>query len=168
MEKSKTHMLVQNALIASIYVVLTLVVAPVAQGPIQFRVSESLNHLVVFNKKLMWGVLSGVIFFNLFFSDGGLLDVVFGGGQTFLALAVVAASEKWLPDVRKRLVLNVVVFSLSMVLIAIMLSLIGNFPIGSPYFWAVYGSTALSEAIIMGVSAPVMYWLSRHTPLAYV
>ena len=43
----------------ALYLALTILVAPVSSGPIQFRISESLNHLVVFNRKLLWGVLGG-------------------------------------------------------------------------------------------------------------
>ena len=50
---SKTSTLIVNAMIAALYVVLTLVIAPLSQGAIQLRISESLNHLVVFNKKLL-------------------------------------------------------------------------------------------------------------------
>ena len=159
--RTNTQTLIVNGLIAGLYVVITLVVAPVSQGPIQFRISESLNHLVVFNKKLLWGVFGGVLMFNLFFSTGGLLDVLFGGGQTLLALLITAASERWIKDVKKRMVLNTIVFSLSMVLIAIMLCLIGNQAIGSAAFWAIYGSLFLSELIVMSLSAPMIYYVNK-------
>ena len=55
-----------NAIIMGLYVVLSLVL-PFSSGAIQFRLSESLNHLVVFNRKLLWGVFGGVIIYNLFF-----------------------------------------------------------------------------------------------------
>ena len=56
-----------NAIIMGLYVVLSLVL-PFSSGAIQFRLSESLNHLVVFNRKLLWGVFGGVIIYNLFFN----------------------------------------------------------------------------------------------------
>ena len=64
MDKSSTlsnqrlRVVVANGLIMALYVAVTVLVAPVASGAIQFRVSEGLNHLVVFNRKLMWGVLA--------------------------------------------------------------------------------------------------------------
>ena len=118
---------------------------------IQFRVSEGLNHLVVFNRKLMWGVFGGVVLYNLFFGMG-ILDVVFGGGQTLLALSATALLQKKVPNVFVRLALNTIFFSLSMVLIAIMLHLTLALP-----FWATFGTTALSELIIMTITAPIMY-----------
>ena len=72
MDKSSTlsnqrlRVVVANGLIMALYVAVTVLVAPVASGAIQFRVSEGLNHLVVFNRKLMWGVFGGVVLYNLF------------------------------------------------------------------------------------------------------
>lgn len=159
--RNNTQTLILNGLIAAIYIVITLVVLPVSQGPVQFRVSESLNHLVVFNKKLMWGVFLGVVMFNLFFSNGGLLDVLFGGGQTLIALALTAYSEKWIKDTKKRMIFNILIFSVSMVLIAIMICIISGFAIGSAFFWATYGSLFLSEFIIMSISAPIIYYVNK-------
>lgn len=149
----RTTVVVANALIAALYVVLCFL-GP-ASGAIQFRVSESLNHLVVFNKKLLWGVLLGVIIFNQFFGYG-ILDTIFGGGQTLIALLLTAASEKWIKNTKVRLVLNSLFFTGSMCLIALLLKITGNVP-----FWPTYGTLAISEAIIMFISAPVMYFINK-------
>ena len=108
-----------NAIIMGLYVVLSLVL-PFSSGAIQFRLSESLNHLVVFNRKLLWGVFGGVIIYNLFFGFG-ILDVVFGGGQTLLALLLTASLHKIVPNMKARLALNVLFFTASMFMIALML-----------------------------------------------
>lgn len=159
MEQSKkTRILALNGMIAALYVALCLVVAPVASGAIQFRISEGLNHLVVFNKKLMWGVLAGVIIFNGLFST--LPDVVFGGGQTFLALGATALISKKVPSIKTRMVWNTVFFTVSMCLIALMLKITLDLP-----FWPTYGTTALSEFIIMTLSAPVMYAVGKKVNL---
>ncbi len=150
----KLRVLTANAIVMGLYVVLCFIL-PFQSGAIQFRLSESLNHLVVFNKKLRWGVLGGVLIYNLFFGFGPL-DVIFGGLQTFLALSLTALLEKKVPSVKMRLGLNVVFFTVSMFLIALMLYLTGDLP-----FWPTYATTALSEAIIMTISAPVMYIVDR-------
>ena len=46
--QSRTGFITQSALIAALYVVLTMIVAPIAFGPIQFRVSEVLCVLPYF------------------------------------------------------------------------------------------------------------------------
>lgn len=143
-----------NAIIMGLYVVLSLVL-PFSSGAIQFRLSESLNHLVVFNRKLLWGVFGGVIIYNLFFGFG-ILDVVFGGGQTLLALLLTASLHKIVPNIKARLALNVLFFTASMFMIALMLMMTADLP-----FWPTFATTALSEFIIMTISAPVMYWINK-------
>ena len=150
---SSLRTLVANAIILALYVVLSLVL-PFSSGAIQFRLSESLNHLVVFNRKLMWGVFGGVIVYNLFFGFGPM-DVIFGGGQTLLALAATACLQKYVKSIKIRLVWNVIFFTVSMFLIAIMLNITADLP-----FWPTYGTTALSELIIMTISAPIMYFIN--------
>ena len=153
-EKNSIKTLVANAIIMGLYIVLSLIL-PFSSGAIQFRLSESLNHLVVFNRKLLWGVFGGVIIYNLLFGFGPLY-VVFGGGQTLLALLLTASLQNIIPSVKKRLVLNIAFFTFSMFLIAIMLSLTADLP-----FWPTYATTALSEFIILTISAPVMYWINQ-------
>ncbi|MGK0550815.1 QueT transporter family protein [Enterococcus faecalis] len=148
------RVVVANGIIMALYIALTLLVAPVASGMIQFRISESLNHLVVFNRKLMWGVFGGVIVYNLFFGFG-ILDVLYGGGQTFLALGLTALIQKKVKSIPLRLALNTLFFTVSMILIAFMLV-----PAGGAAFWTTYGWLALSEAIIMTLSAPIMYFIN--------
>ena len=118
-------------IIMALYVAVTVLVAPVASGAIQFRISEGLNHLVVFNRKLMWGVVGGVVVYNLFFGMG-ILDVVFGGFGSFLALGATALVHKKIPNVFLRLAFNTIFFSLSMFLIAIMLNITLALPFCQP------------------------------------
>ncbi|MGY0395821.1 QueT transporter family protein, partial [Lacticaseibacillus paracasei] len=91
MTNLKTRGWVLNALVAAIYIVLSIGPASLnlASGAIQFRLSESLNHLVVFDRKYIVGVVTGVVIFNAIFSPLGWLDVVFGGGQSLLGLLLV-------------------------------------------------------------------------------
>lgn len=142
-----------NGIIMALYLALTILVAPVASGPIQFRISESLNHLVVFNRKFMWGVLGGVIAYNLFWGYG-VMDALFGGAQTFISLGLTALLYKKVKDVRIRLALNTLFFTVSMGIIAYMLTMSTN-----EGFWAMYLSLAVSEFIVMAISAPLMYLL---------
>lgn len=57
----KIKTLTVNAIVAALYVVVTLVVAPFGFTNIQFRLSEMFNHLIVFDKKYFfwncsWGI----------------------------------------------------------------------------------------------------------------
>ncbi|MHC5216998.1 QueT transporter family protein [Enterococcus sp. LJL128] len=155
---NKVKVLTLNAMIVAAYIVLSMLSFGFASGAIQFRISESLNHLVVFNKKLMWGVLGGVIIFNFVYGGFGIVDVIYGGGQTFLSLGLTAILSYFIKDKKTLLVLNTIFFTVSMALIALMLMNMGAADKG---FWETYLFLALSELIIMAVSAPIMYYVDK-------
>lgn len=74
---------VQGALIAAIYVVLTLAFAPVAFGPIQFRISEALVILPYFTPAAVPGVFVGCLLANII-GSGVVLDMIFGSLATLI------------------------------------------------------------------------------------
>ena len=90
MKENKTRNLVFSALIASIYVVLTLLLRPISYGPIQFRVSEALCVLPYFTPAAIPGVFIGCLISNLL---GGavVMDIVFGSLAT-----LIGAIGSWL------------------------------------------------------------------------
>lgn len=74
---------VQGALIAAIYVVLTLAFAPVSFGPIQFRISEALVILPYFTPAAVPGVFVGCLLSNIL-GSGVVLDIIFGSLATLI------------------------------------------------------------------------------------
>ena len=68
MENTSSHTrlvsLVKAALIAALYIALTLI-NPLSYGAVQFRVSEMLNNLVVFNKRYIWALTLGCAVANI-------------------------------------------------------------------------------------------------------
>ncbi|MFZ8763368.1 QueT transporter family protein [Enterococcus diestrammenae] len=150
---SNVRVLTINGVVAALYVALSLI-TPFAAGPVQFRISEALNHLVVFNKKFLWGIFLGCVLYNALFGYG-MMDVLFGGGQTLLALTATSLLQKKIANPKLRLAANTLFFTASMFLIAIMLHITAAAP-----FWATYGTLALSEAIVLVLTAPLMYLLN--------
>ena len=61
MKKNKTHFLTVSAIIAALYCALTLVVAPIAFGPVQFRVSEVFTVLPLFSLAAVPGLTVGCL-----------------------------------------------------------------------------------------------------------
>lgn len=59
MRNNTVKVLTIQALLAAIYVVLTVAIAPFSYGAIQFRISESLSQLVVFSKSIGSQLLLG-------------------------------------------------------------------------------------------------------------
>ena len=86
MKKEKTIsvlFLVQSAMIAAIYVVLTIVFAPISFGQIQFRIAEALTILPAFTPAAIPGLFVGCLIGNIL--GGAVLpDIIFGSLATLI------------------------------------------------------------------------------------
>ena len=83
MKKQSTQFLAEAAVIGAIYVVLTLLFAPLSYGEIQIRFSEALTILPFFTPAAIPGLFVGCIIANLF---GGAIpvDIIFGSIATLI------------------------------------------------------------------------------------
>lgn len=75
--------LTYSAVIAAVYVVLTMVFAPIGFGPIQFRISEALTVLPFFTPAAIPGLFLGCLIANLL-GSAVVLDVIFGSLATLI------------------------------------------------------------------------------------
>ena len=82
-QNSKVLFTAQAAMIAAIYVVLTVIGASFAFGPVQVRLSEALTILPVFTPAAVPGVFLGCLISNVI--AGALLpDIIFGSLATLI------------------------------------------------------------------------------------
>ena len=81
----QTKFLVKNALIAALYMTLTISLAPISYGPVQVRISEFMTLLAFWNPKYVMGLVVGCFLANLG-SPFGIADVFVGTLATFLAV----------------------------------------------------------------------------------
>ena len=86
MKNLSVRRLVRCAVIAAVYVVVCLVLAPFSYGAVQVRVAEALCLLSVFGAEYIVGVTLGCFLANLLGST--VVDVVFGTLATLLACLV--------------------------------------------------------------------------------
>ena len=86
MKKMSVNRLVRCAVIAAVYVVVCLALAPFSYGAVQVRVAEALCLLPVFGAEYIIGVTLGCLLANLLGST--VIDVVFGTLATLLACLV--------------------------------------------------------------------------------
>lgn len=95
MEKNKVDVkfLAATAMIAAIYAVLTLAIAPLSFGLVQVRFSEMLMLLAFIDRKYAPGLILGCFVANCF-SPFGIIDVVFGTGCTAAAMFCVVKFAK--------------------------------------------------------------------------
>ena len=95
MKESLTSKLVKTALIAAIYAVLTIILAPISYGPIQFRLSEILVLFAFIDPIYIIGLTLGCFLANLF-GGLGIMDLVFGTIATFLSVSAISLTSKFI------------------------------------------------------------------------
>ena len=96
--KNKTTLYIANgAMIAAIYVVLTLLLAPISYGAMQVRISEALCILPMFTSAAIPGLFVGCLLANLL---GGAViwDVIFGSLATLIGAvgSYLLRKNRWL------------------------------------------------------------------------
>ncbi len=81
----KLRFILVNGLVAALYTVLTIGLAPMSYGPVQVRISEFMTLLAFVNKKYVPGLVIGCLLANLG-SPFGITDMAVGTLATFLAV----------------------------------------------------------------------------------
>ena len=167
MKKITARDMVQIAIVAAIYIALTIIPPfnVISFGAYQFRISEMMNFMAFYNRKYIIGVTIGCMIANLF--SPLWIDVFVGGGSTlvFLTLGVVLFSKVkpgyllngWL---RKDFFLFSIFFSISMVTIAIELNIVTGAP-----FLLTWFTTAIGECASLLVGAILIDKISKRVDL---
>ena len=89
--------LVRSAIIAAIYAAITLVLAPISYGSIQFRISEIMVLLAFFDPFYIAGLTLGCFVANML-GPNGLADIIFGTLATFVSVVAISATAKYLKN----------------------------------------------------------------------
>ena len=91
-----TKKLSRIALIAAIYAALTIALAPISYGMVQFRVSEALTLLPFIMPGSTIGLFIGCFFANIL-GGLGIIDIIFGSMATLIAGYLTSRMpNKWL------------------------------------------------------------------------
>ncbi|MCC3237710.1 QueT transporter family protein [Pediococcus acidilactici] len=152
--KMNVREIVISAIVAALYVAITFVFSAVSFGPLQFRVAEILNCLVVYDRRYIWGVSLGVLIANLQ-SSLGIIDITWGTLTTLITLSVVIIAIRKLTDNRVKLALTVIITTILMgFLVALELTYILKVP-----FFYTWATVSLGEFGVMFIGAFVMYAL---------
>lgn len=145
--------LVQSGIIAALYAALTLALAPISFGAVQFRVAEALTLLPMVSTASVPGLFLGCLLGNLL---GGApwQDVIFGSLATLLAaLATRMLRKHWWLAAFMPVLFNGLIVGAT-------LSVVLNLP-----FWLTVGTVALGEAAVcymLGV--PLINLLKKRVP----
>lgn len=86
MKDFKVKNLTLNALFGAVYIVLVLAFNFMSSGEIQFRIAEVLLVLVIFNPKLIYGLLLGTFISNFLPGGFGFVDAIFGTTASLIGI----------------------------------------------------------------------------------
>ena len=153
--KLSIRQLTLNAMIAAIYVVITIFLP--SYGPLQLRLTEMFAHLPMFNKKYSIGLILGVAIANIR-SEFGIYDIIFGTLHTALSLLIVFFIIKENDSLMKKMLINTAVFTAMSFILALMVSILTDEIF---FFWVNYASFAASIAVVMLVTIPVIMFLDK-------
>ncbi|MDR2182549.1 MAG: QueT transporter family protein [Clostridiales bacterium] len=92
-QNTKVKTMAVMAMVAAIYAAVTVSLAPISFGAIQFRLAESLNLLAFFNPIFAPAVVLGVLIAN-FFSPLGMIDIVLGTTSTAIAMVLLIVTKR--------------------------------------------------------------------------
>ena len=162
-QPGKVFRLAVLAVIAAAYAALTVILAPISYGPVQFRVSEALTVLPFLMPGAVWGVFIGCVLANLY--TASVLDIVFGSLATLLAGLLTARFGKRGNTVRNRLLGCLMPVLFNAVIVGAVLTWgyqLRQFP-DDP--WASFGFNALTVGLgEAGVLYLIGYTLLRQLP----
>ncbi|QED46567.1 QueT transporter family protein [Cytobacillus dafuensis] len=152
----KVRTLVGNGILAALYIAVSMLIQPFGFTAVQFRVSEMFNHLVVFNKKYIYGMVLGVFLTNLLFSPMKAYDLIFGVGHTLISLLITIVCCRYIKNIWVRMIVNSLIFTFMMWIIAFELKLAFDLP-----FMLTWLTTAIGEFVVLIVGMPIMYALNK-------
>lgn len=130
--------------VGALYVVLSLLVAPLAYGPLQFRLGEVLKPLVIKYPATIPAFAIGVGIVNLFSPQAGGLELIL-----MPVVNLIGGTLCWFVAQRIGGVVGTYVASLIFALIiAAGVATVLHFAAGLPYLLA-FGSVAVSEVVLL-------------------
>ncbi len=137
--KTNVRSLVRAGIIAAIYALLTIALAPISSGLIQCRVSEAMSILPYFTFSAVPGLFIGCLLANLL-TGAPIYDVLFGSLATLLAAYITYLLRKRAPKYLAPLpsvVVNALVVGALLVYV---------YDVGVNY-WLAAGYVAIGQAI---------------------
>ncbi|MDR2465271.1 MAG: QueT transporter family protein [Streptococcaceae bacterium] len=164
MKKSITpSTLTKLAVVAAIYIVITVVLGPIGSGAIQFRLSEMFNLLAFYNRRYIASVTIGCAISN--YLVYGPVDMIVGSlaSLVFITLGVILFHNKdkiyfknTLFAIPQKFIFFNILFSLSMFVIALELNILFQAP-----FFLTWLTTGLGEFLSLMLGAYVVQALAK-------
>ena len=147
--------LAKSAIIAALYVAVTVILSVISFGAIQLRLSEMFNYLALYHKRYVVAVTAGVVIAN-FMSPTWILDVPIGGIGTLLVLLLCRRVTRNIKSDVLKMVVTAIIFALSMFTVAGQLTILYGLP-----FWLTYFTVGVGELLSMTVGGIIMHSLNK-------
>lgn len=147
---TKTKFLTQAAIIASLYVILTILFQPISFLQAQLRISEVLTVLPFFTPAAIPGLFVGCLVSN-FLSPVGVLDIILGS----LATLVASLLSYKMPN---RYLVSLPPVIVNAIAIGILLNYVLTLPLIPSILWVALGQTI----ICYGLGYPLILLLNKH------
>ena len=97
--KRTVYFIALNAIVAALYAALTVVISPLAYGDVQFRFTEIMIFLALYDKRFIPGLILGCFIANLF-SPMIAYDLTFGTAATAIAVVAISFVGKFVKEER--------------------------------------------------------------------
>jgi uncharacterized membrane protein len=149
MQRINIRRITDNALVAAVYAVLTILLGNFGYGDIQFRIAEILLFLVFFRRDFIVGIVLGTVIANAF---SPLLpwDMLFGTSATLIVCGLIAITPKMWPAIVYASVINGLVVGAEL-----------YFILGLP-FWLSALTVMIGELAVMIVGYAVFIMLRKN------
>jgi len=151
-----TKRIVLIAVIAALYAILTVGIAPISYGPIQFRVSEALKVFVLFDPFFTLGIGIGTFFANMASPYVGPWELVWMPFSDMLGGLIAWAIYRYL--FRNKLAVVPMAFYAITTGLAVGLML---WAVGVGGFWFLSATVAASELVILIGGVPIMFTIEN-------
>lgn len=150
--------LVKAAIVAALYVVVTLAIAPIAYGPLQFRVSEILILLCFLNPRYIFALTIGTLIANAIGSTIGIIDVFAGTFATMVSAILIYYTSVYLGEKLHSLIISTIwPIVINGTVVGWMLNYVFDLPLIPSMI-----SVAVGEAGVMVVGVILFKMLSTH------
>lgn len=155
MRQSNAAIITKNALIAAVYVVLTMLLRPISFAVFQFRIAEALAILPFYSLNSVAGLFVGCLISNIL-GGYGILDVVLGSLATLLAGLLTYYIGKKTNSRPLSLIPPVIV---NAILVGIVLSV----QTGANFILAFLLLTVEQAVVCYGIGIPLMLIIEKYT-----
>ncbi|MDK2805470.1 QueT transporter family protein [Thermoanaerobacterium thermosaccharolyticum] len=152
----RTKKIVYGALIAAVYAVVTVALAPISYGQIQVRVAEALTIMPFFSSYSILGLFVGCIIANMV-GGNGIFDVVFGSLATLISAVITYYIGK--SNLRyKRYLAPLPPVIINAVIIGIELNVVFNLPLVASMLWVGLGE--MIACYVLGL--PLLLYIDKN------